>query len=64
MLFGPLLEQVTKEELITAASSNNGPRIVDFTPLLVTKEGLEPVKGAQWLIIGDAKLKNSDKETA
>lgn len=60
MLFGADLERVSKEDFIIAASNYDGLKILNFTPLFVSRRGREGVKGAQWLIAGQVKLKNSD----
>ena len=59
MLFGPIPEMMTREEY-TRPSSPPPSRIVSFTPRIVDQKELEEVRGANWRIVGDVKVRNAD----
>jgi hypothetical protein len=59
MLFGPVPEKMSKEEYIYRSASASS-KVANFTSRFVDQKELEKVKGANWRIVGDVKIKKVD----
>lgn len=60
MTFGPLLKAMSREEFVNLPPNRFDFKILGFTPRLVDQKGLSKIDGANWRIVGEARVRKAD----
>jgi hypothetical protein len=63
MTFGPAKNKLTREQYVKLAKNSGQPKLVAFTPLSIDKQIATVYAGADWRIIGEAKLEYPEDDS-